>query len=284
MPSLLRITFMFYLILCAAACCLQDTLLFPGHAHQGKPEAIIHPVPGAEVVHLTSAGGDHVAAIYGPALLPDGTTDPSAAHRPTLIYFYANASAIAWSMGEFDHFRRLDANVLIPDFVGYGMSSGKPTEATLYATADAAYDYLLHRPDVDSHKIVVVGWSLGTAVAIDLASRKSLAGLATFNAFTNIHEVAHREFPWLPTGAILKYQFDNEGKIAKVTCPIFICNGMRDTLVPPAMSDRLTAAACGPVTRLRIASADHYNIFTAVHDEPFSSLGEFIRDIGEQKP
>lgn len=281
---MIRIALLGYLSVCAAACCFQDKLLFPGHAHQGKPEATIRPAPGTEILHLTTASGDHVAAIYGRAILPSGATDPDSSHRPTLIYFYANASAIARSIGEFDRFRRIDANVLIPDFVGYGMSSGEPSEQALYATADCAYDYLLHRPDVDPYKIVAVGWSLGAAVAIDLCSRKPLAGLATFNAFTNLHEVAHHEFPWLPTGAMLKYQFDNERKIARVNCPVFICNGVRDTLVPPMMSDRLATAAHGPVTRLRIDAADHNTIFIAATDEPFSSLGKFIEDIDKKNP
>jgi uncharacterized protein len=279
---ILRIAAIVYLGVCVVIYFLQDWMAFPGHESQGRPESRIVIERDTQELHLTTASGDRIAAIFGTALLPDGTPDPNAARRPTLLYFYGNASAVAWSMGEFDHFRRLDANVLIPDFVGFGMSSGKPNEKALYATADAAYDYLLHRPDIDPRKIVTVGWSLGAAVAIDLASRKPVVGVATFNAFTSMPQVARHMLPWLPTGLMLKYRFDNEAKIAALNCPVFICNGMRDTLVPPKMSDQLAAAAKGPVTRLRIDAADHNTIFIAAVDEPFSALGKFLDRLSDQ--
>jgi uncharacterized protein len=276
---ILRIAVIVYLGVCFVIYFLQDWMIFPGHSSQGKSLAKIIGERDTEILQLKTADGDRVVAIYGAALLPSGDPDPGSAHRPTIIYFYGNASAVAWSMGEFDHFRRLGANVLIADFVGYGMSGGTPSEKALYATADCGYGYLLHRPDIDPHKIVTIGWSLGAAVAIDLASRKPVAGLATFNAFTSLTQEARHVMPWLPTTEICKYQFDSIRKIATVKCPIFICNGMRDTLISPKMSDQLAAAAGGPVTRLRIDAADHNTIFIAATDQPFPALGKFLDDI-----
>ncbi len=268
---MVRTAMIVYLGACVAVYFLQDRMLFPGHASQGSQIAKIIDERNTEILQLKTVDGDRVVAIYGAALLPSGDPDPGAAHRPTILYFYGNASAVAWSMGEFDHFRRLGANVLIPDFVGYGMSSGTPSEKAFYATADCGYDYLLQRHDVDPHKIVAVGWSLGAAVAVDLASRKPLAGLATFNAFTSLPQEARHVLPWVPTTAICKYQFDSIRKIATVKCPIFICNGMRDTLISPKMSDQLAAAAGGPVTRLRIDAADHnaYDLHSRLPTGPF---------------
>jgi pimeloyl-ACP methyl ester carboxylesterase len=260
----------------AAGCGFPNILVFPGHVYQGKSEAVIPPEPGAEKVHLTTAAGDHVIAIFGRALLPNGAEDPNAAHRPTLIYFYGNASAIAWSLNEFRQFRRLDANVLLPDFVGYGLSTGIPTEATSYATADACYDYLIHRPDVDSHQIMPVGWSLGAALAIDLAARRPVAGVMIFNGFTTIRAAADHNYPLLPINNLLPYRFDNLKKISLIKCPIFLCTGMRDTVVPPIMGDQLTAAARAPVTRLIIRSATHFNIFVAEPDNLFSAMRGFL--------
>ena len=70
------------------------------------------------------------------------------------------------------HFRRLGANVMIPDYVGYGLSGGSPSEAGCYATADTAYEHLKGRKDVDPGKIVAAGWSMGGGVAVDLAARR----------------------------------------------------------------------------------------------------------------
>jgi hypothetical protein len=169
----------------------------------------------------------------------------------------------------------------MPDFVGYGMSSGKPSEANLYATAAVAFDYLTRTRGVKSKRIVSVGWSLGAAVAIDLAARKSVAGLVVFNAFTTLDEMAHRIVPYVPTDLILKYRFDNLAEIKSIVCPIFICNGLKDTLVPAEMSDRLAAAAKGPVTRVRVAEADHNGIFSADPEAVFPALGRFLDGLQE---
>src|ERR1700722_13298734 len=113
----IRIAAIVYLVLCTLLYFGQDWLIFPGASAQGTGDAIFHPESDTDRLDLRTVGGDHVAAIFGKALLPDGSLDPLAANRPTILYFYGNAGAIAWSMIEFDHFRRLDANVLIPDFV-----------------------------------------------------------------------------------------------------------------------------------------------------------------------
>jgi len=281
--KLLRLSIIIYLILCITIYFAQNWLIFPASAYQGTPDAKIRPERDSEKLDLTTKQGDHIAALFGAALLPDGTPDPDAPHRPTIIYFYGNGGAIAWSMLEFDHFRRLGANVLVPDFVGFGMSSGKPSEMSLYATADASYDYLLQRNDIDPKKIVAVGWSLGGAVAIDLASRRPIAGLATFNAFTSIREMGRILLPWFPTTPLLKYRFENEKKISTIHCPTFICNGLKDTLVPPVMSDRLGRAAGGPVTRLTIPTADHNSIFTAEPKDLYSSMQIFVDQIANPR-
>jgi uncharacterized protein len=218
-------------------------------------------------LHLTTTTGIPIAAVFGSAREPN---------RPTILFFYGNAGSVAWSEGEFDHFRKLDCNVLIPDLSGFGASGGKPSESNFYATADAAWDYLQSRPEIDKNKIIVVGWSLGGGIAIDLASRKTVAGLATFNAFTTLPAMARKVLPYIPTGLFLKYKFDNLSKIPQIHCPMFICNGKMDTLVPPEMSDQLAAAAGGPVTRLVIPTADHNTIFTAEPAVLWDAMGKWI--------
>jgi pimeloyl-ACP methyl ester carboxylesterase len=263
-----------YLIFCCIIYLAQDWLIFPGMMDQGKQETRIQYGGDAEVLHLTTAGGVPIAAVFGASNQLDA---------PTILYFYGNASSVAWSEGEFDHFRALGCNVLIPDLSGFGASSGKPSEKNFYATADAAWNYLQTRPGIDPKKIIVVGWSMGAGVAVDLASRKPVAGLATFNAYTNLPAMARKIMPWMPTGLLLKYRFDNKNKIPGIHCPMFICNGKFDTLVPPEMSDQLAAVAGGAVTRVVIGSADHNSIFTAEPEVVWPALGGWVRQIMRAK-
>jgi fermentation-respiration switch protein FrsA (DUF1100 family) len=263
-----------YVVFCLIVYFAQDWLAFPGMMDQGKPQTRIQYGGDAEVLHLKTSDGTPIAAVFGSGSRPDG---------PTILYFYGNASAVAWSEGEFDHFRQLGCNVLIPDLSGFGASGGKPSEKNFYATADAAWTYLQTRPGIDTKKIIVVGWSMGAGVAVDLASRKPVAGLAMFNAYTDLPAMAHKIMPWAPTGLLLKYKFDNKTKIAGIHCPMLICNGKMDTLVPPEMSDQLTTAAGGRVMRVVIGSADHNSIFSAEPEVVWGALGGWLEQISQAK-
>jgi uncharacterized protein len=255
---------------------LEAKLIYPGTDTQGRPDTVIPPGPGYELVNLTTADGTAIVAMFGHAL--DGRGEPAAnpERRPTVIFFYGNGSCAAYMTGEFDRFRRLGANVLMPDYPGYGMSAGKPSEKGFYATADAAYDYLLRRPDIDGNRIMVAGWSMGAAVAIDLASRRRVVGLVTVSAFTTLPAVAHSLVPWLPTSLIVRSRFDNVEKIAHVTCPIFMAHGTADPLVPPEMLDALAAAAGRNVVIYRVIGGEHNNVFDIGGDALWGAIGASI--------
>ena len=256
---------------------LQTRIIFPGHETQGQPEADVRPRPGTELVKLRTQQGDSIVALYGPALAGDGRSDPQAAQRPTLLYFYGNGMCLSHARGEFERFRRLGLNVLIPEYVGYGMSSGSPSERGCQATADAAYGYLVRTRGIPPAGIVAGGWSLGGAVAVDLASRRPAAGVIMFSSFTSAVDMAHRIAPLLPASILLRHRFNNIGKIRQITCPILIGHGRRDRLVPFDMGKRLSEAAVkAPVTTLWIDEADHNDFFDVAGDRVDQAVRRFI--------
>jgi fermentation-respiration switch protein FrsA (DUF1100 family) len=273
---LLRAFVVAYLLVTLAVFCMQGKLIFPGASSQGQANAMVPAGKHYELLSLRAADGVKIAAIFGRALDSTGEVRADAASRPTVIYFYGNGSCMAWSKDVFEDLRRHGFNVIVPDYEGYGMSAGSPSEAGCYATADAAYDYLLSRDDVDKNKIDVLGWSLGGAVAIDLANRKSIAAVATLSAFTSMDDMARDTVPWLPTSLILRSHFNNLAKISKLNCPLLIGHGMKDDLVPPAMADRLAAAAHGNITRVRVDGAGHNDIFDVGGDRLMDQLQTFF--------
>ena len=132
-----------------------------------------------------------------------------------MIYFYGNAMCLSYATADLDRFRRLGLNVLIPDYVGYGMSGGSPSEKGCQATADAAYDYLVSTRTVDPRQIIAAGWSLGGAVAIDLASRHAVGGLIAFCTFTSSKEMARTNFATgCPVSLFTGHRFESLNKIA----------------------------------------------------------------------
>jgi fermentation-respiration switch protein FrsA (DUF1100 family) len=272
----LRIAVLVYLGLAAVLFLIQDSYIFPGATTQGLQDALLTQGTDNELVSLRASDGTRIVALYGTALQSDGQALVDNRKCPTVIFFYGNGACMAYSTDVFDHVRRLGANIIIPDYEGYGMSGGKPSESGCYAAADAAYDYLLNRKDIDAKRIVPMGWSLGAAVAIDLASRRPAAGLVTISAFTNLRDMAHQFVPWLPMSMILKYRFDNLGKLARIFCPIFIVHGTRDEIIPPRMAGQIAAAAKGKVSRYDVLDAGHNDIFEVGGKELWNRLGEFI--------
>jgi pimeloyl-ACP methyl ester carboxylesterase len=241
----------------------QGRLIFLGSVTQGHSHAHVVPHPGVDLLQLDTTCGQRIAAIFGTALMPDGRPCEDAANRPTLLFFYGNNQHLAQLHQNrlFDRLRRLGVNVMIPEYVGYGLSSGDANEAGCYATADAAYQHLCCRDDIDSRKVVVAGASLGGAVAIDLASRApAICGLITLITFTSMPDMARVLQPNVPIWRFIRHKFDSESKMPRVKCPTLIIHSTGDELVPHSMADRLSRACGGAVTRLKIEGAGHSSV------------------------
>jgi len=153
-----------YVLVLAVLYTQQRALVFnAGHSRRETAqanEARTALPAGADRLALRTKQGDRVAAYYGRALQADGRPDPSYARRPTLLFFYGKGGSLAWERPLLASMRRLDANVLMPDYVGFGLSSGEASEANCYATADVCYRYLRGRRDVNQKRIFVAGYWL----------------------------------------------------------------------------------------------------------------------------
>ena len=245
---------------------IGERLALPGLV-QGHPEAVLPPNPGYQVVSLHTSDGTPIVAEFGKALDSRGQPISAAEHAPTIVFFYGRLMCLAHSVTKdlFDKFRRTGANVIIPEFPGYGMSGGRATEREFYSTADAVYAYLLSREDIDRERIIAAGWSMGSGTAVDLASRKKVAGLIVVGAFTNLEDVGRPNLPWyvrwLTPALGARCKFDNLAKIHAVRCPIVLVYGSKDNLVPPEMADRLATASTSKVTRLEVEGAQHEDIW-----------------------
>jgi hypothetical protein len=258
---------------------LQTQIIFPGAATQGLPDCVVTAdAPGTELVRLKTRDGQTVVGLFGTGLADDRPIARPAA-APTILFFYGNGMCMADAIVEFDNLRRLGANVMIVDYVGYGMSSGRPSEQGCYATADAAWDHLVARADVDPKRITVMGWSLGAATAIDLASRQPAAALVACSAFTSVSDMARRAFslPLLPTGWLVQHHFENLPKIGQVRCPILLAHGRRDSIIPVDMSFSLAAAAGDRLVAHEVYDrADHNDFFEVGGDRLYASIGRLL--------
>jgi fermentation-respiration switch protein FrsA (DUF1100 family) len=280
---LARIPIIAYLGLAVVLSLLQTQLIFPGAATQGQAEAIVDPATlDAELVTLKTPGGEKVVALFGRALDETGRPHPQASSRPTLLYFYGNGMCMADCEIEFRQLRRRGFNVMVPDYLGYGRSGGKPSEAGVYATADACFDHLKQRGDVDPNKIVPTGWSLGGGAAFHLATTRSeVPCVVTVSAFTSVDAMARKVFPFLPTGMMLKHHFDNESKARSFKKPVFIAHGTHDGIIPFEMSNQLAAAARAggsTVVKYDVQSGDHNDVWDVGGASLLDAIEQFVNE------
>ena len=266
----------------------QKFLVFNAQASRTRTAAVSIQAPrGAKTVRLRTDAGDSIVAYFGHALNADGSPDTRYARRPTLLFFTGKGSSIAPERGLFQSFRRLGVNVLMPDYVGFGQSGGQESETNCFATARAAYQFLRAQPDLDQKRLVIAGYSLGSGVAVDLAAheleaKQPVAGLALFAAYTSMADMGHQEYPIYPAWLlrlILRYPFASDAKMPHITCPVLLVHSRADRLIPYAMSDKLTALAKGPVTRITVTRAGHAEYFSPRETTVFPALKRFTEKI-----
>ena len=171
---------------------------------------------------------------------------PAEHSRGTLIFCHGNAGNISHRVEIVEIFNKLNLSVFIFDYRGYGRSQGVPSEQGLYQDAQAAYQYLLNREDVDKRTIVIYGKSIGANVAINLASKVSAAALISESGFTSAYDMGRKLFPYLPIKWIITTKFDALEKIRDITIPKLIIHSRDDEIIPFKLGERLFEAAPQP--------------------------------------
>jgi len=173
------------------------------------------------------------------------------------LFLHGNAGNVTNHTQHIQEIAAAGSSVLVIDYRGYGKSSGRPSEQGLYRDSEAGFIYLLgkgYRPE----QIIVQGESLGSAVAIDLASRRPCAALILEAPFTSAGEVAGTVLPFI--GLLLIRSFNSLPKIPWIRAPKFFMQGDRDEVIPLRLGQKLFAAAQGVKTFWVIPGAGHNDI------------------------
>jgi fermentation-respiration switch protein FrsA (DUF1100 family) len=147
--------------------------------------------------------------------------------------------------------------VLLFDYRGYGGNAGSPTEDGLARDARAAYRYLVDERGVAPDRLVYYGESLGSAVVTELAAQHPPAGLVLRSPFVDLASVGRVHYPFLPVGVLLWDTYPLAETLRKVRVPTTVVYGTDDSIVPPAQSRAVAAAAAGPSRLVPVDGADH---------------------------
>lgn len=215
---------------------LERQMVFPGHQTQGMKDVQINSNDSTdELIELTTKSGHQTYFRSVGALTSNGILLPNFNDSPTLIFFYGNGGCLGYMDSIFQRFRTIGVNVVIPEYIGYGIALGQPSEENCYETAVAVYDYLIQEKNCSPEKIIVSGHSLGTAIACDLASQKKIGGLIFFSGFTSLPETGQILYPFLPVHWLLHSKFASIEKIPSLHCPFLLIHGDQDSIVPLEM-------------------------------------------------
>ncbi len=193
------------------------------------------------------------------------------------LYLHGNAGNITHRAGHIREITAAGSAILIIDYRGYGKSGGWPHEAGLYADADAAYEHLL-QTGWKPGQIIAHGESLGTTVAVDLASRRRCGALVLEAPFTSARSVAARLLPLV--GPVLVWGFNSRDKISAVQAPVLIIHGDRDEVISLDFGRKLFEAAREPKTLWIVPGAGHNDIVDTAGPLYRQRLHDFYEFLG----
>jgi uncharacterized protein len=225
----------------------QREMLFPIPTRERtSPQAA--GFPEAEEHVLTTTDGEKVIVWHAPA-------KPG---HPVILYFPGNGDFLA---ARVDHFRAMTSDgtgLIALSYRGYAGSSGYPSERGILQDAAAAYAFATAR--YTAERIVVWGFSLGTGVAVALASEQAVGKLILEAPYTSTADIAGAAFPLVPIRWLMRDQFRSDERIARVKAPLLVMHGSDDPVIPIMFGERLFALANEPKRLVRFPGGGHDNL------------------------
>jgi uncharacterized protein len=217
--------------------------------------------PAAEEVLLDTADGERVIAWH----VPPGEG------KPVVLYFHGNGGSLPLRVDRFRRIVAAGAGLVALSYRGYGGSSGMPTEPGLIADARAAYDYAQARYP---GRIAVWGESLGTGVAVAIASEKPVTHVILDAPYSSTLDIASDLYWFLPVRLLMKDQFRSSERIARVTAPVLMLHGEADDIIPIRYAERLLALVPGEKRLVRYPGGYHVDLDRlGAADEALKFLG-----------
>jgi fermentation-respiration switch protein FrsA (DUF1100 family) len=197
----------------------------------------------------------------------------------TLILFNGNAGHRAFRAPLASRLADAGVSVLMCDYRGFGGNPGQPTEEGLARDARAALGWVRGRGGAAPGPIAYFGESLGAAVAVRLAVESQPAALILRSPFTSMVDVARHHYPWLPVGWLLADRYPSIDRIGRLTCPVLVIAGDRDSVVPSSQSRRLYEAALESQRHwLLVPGADHNDFELLAGDALVDAVLRLLRN------
>jgi hypothetical protein len=231
------------------------------YVFQARRSRFPQPIPGQGLVELRTTDGIRL----------DSLVLAHEAASPFWILFCPPSGRTIHGRPVRSHLESLHAagyNVLAFDYRGFGRNPGTPSEAGVYEDALTAYRYLTRQLAVAPERIVLAGRSLGSAVAVELATRVPSGGLLLLSAIDSVPATGSRLYFWAPIHLLASQRFDSMAKAPRVTVPVLQVHAGNDWMIPIEAARALFQRFPGRKLMLELPGG-HNNVGFA-GDEPLS--------------
>jgi fermentation-respiration switch protein FrsA (DUF1100 family) len=252
----LLLAFVVYAVFALTMYKLQRRLVYRTDSRRVPPHRI--GLSGVSEVTLQVPEGESLIAWHGVA-------EPG---KPTMLYFHGQAGNLARRSERVRRYRSAGLGILIMAYRGFSGSSGQPSETANVADALFAYDWLSSQ-GVAAKDIVIYGESLGTGVAVQVASARPASGLVLDSPFTTLSDLAAARHPFLPVRPFMLDRYETVRHVPGISAPTLVLQGEKDPIVPLAMACQVFDALSAPKRLITYAEGRHldhgrYGSFDAV--------------------
>ncbi|HUT25916.1 MAG TPA: alpha/beta hydrolase [Sumerlaeia bacterium] len=250
MLTILITPVVFYLAFCLFVFLYQSHLLY----YPQKGLDLTPQDAGMEYEEIILESGDEKTPIVAWYV-------PAREDRGTALFCHGNAGNLSGRLDIIEQYRDLGLNVLILDYRGYGRSKGRPSEEGTYEDGLAAWRYLTETRGCSPNEIVILGRSLGGAIAAWLAQRHTPGALILESAFTSVPDIGAEVYPYLPVRLLSRFRYNSLARMSEIRCPVLIAHGRDDEMIPFDHGRALFEAAREPKAFLEM---------TGTHNEGFA--------------
>ena len=253
-----------YFGLVAVLYLLQRTMIF--FPDKTAPTVTAH--------HALGNGVNNFSVVTEDGLNITGLLHQADEGKPTIVFFHGNAGHYGHRIYNAADYMQAGFGVVLAGYRGYGGNEGSPSEAGFYKDARAYISQLIN-DGVDEKDIILYGQSIGSGVAVQMATEfKNVRALVLEAPYTSLPDVAKKRYFFIPVKLLMKDQFDSLSKIQDVKAPLLIMQGLNDRVISPTLGQKLYEAANEPKEIFQLEGYGH-------NDLPFDRLASKVIDFVE---
>ncbi len=201
------------------------------------------------------------------------------AEAPLIVYYGGNAEEVSGNLLDLKSYP--DSALLFMNYRGYGKSKGRPSEKNLVSDALHILDEIVRKEGIDLQHVVLLGRSLGSGVATQVAHQRDVGGVILVTPFDSLANVAKSHYPVFPVKLLIRHPFKSVNFAETITIPALNMMGTADRIIPNRHSQALAEAWKGEMESVIIRQADHNNI--QLFPQYWESINSFLDSLAQQK-